>query len=128
MNGEKEKIKDFKDLNAWKEGHCVVVEIYKITKLFPNEEMFGMVSQMRRAAVSITSNIAEGFGRKGYKEKIQFYYLSQGSLIELKNQLIISRDIGYIKESVFSDINNRLNITHQILQGLIKKTKEFLHS
>ena len=78
MNG---KIKDFKDLNSWQEAHKLVIMIYEKTKIFPREEMFGLTNQMRRAAISVTSNIAEGFGRQGYKEKIQFYYLAQGSLI-----------------------------------------------
>ena len=123
----KTKIKDFTDLNAWKEGHKLVLDIYKITKEFPKTEVFGLVSQMQRSAVSITSNIAEGFGRQGYKEKVQFYYISQGSLVELKNQLIIARDIGYIESNVFIKINNQANITHQLLQGLISKTKSFIN-
>jgi four helix bundle protein len=80
------KIKDFKDLNTWREAHKLVLMIYGATKTFPREEIFSLTSQVRRAAISITSNIAEGFGRQGYKEKIQFYYFAQGSLIELKNQ------------------------------------------
>jgi four helix bundle protein len=81
---------------------------------------------MRRAAVSITSNIAEGFGRQTYKEKIYFYYLSQGSLIELKNQLLIARDINYIKDDSFKKLENQCISTHSLLQGLIKKSKSFL--
>ncbi len=71
-NGE--KIKTFTDLKAWQEGHKLVILIYKIIKLFPKEETYSLVDQMRRAATSVTSNIAEGFGRHSYKEKIQFYY------------------------------------------------------
>ena len=79
MNNQ--KIKSFTDLKTWQEGHQIVILVYKITKEFPKEEIFGLVSQMRRAVVSITSNIAEGFGRQTYKEKVQFYYIAQGSLI-----------------------------------------------
>lgn len=78
------KIKSFTDLKAWKEGHKLVLLIYQITKDFPENEIYLLTSQIRRAASSITANIAEGFGRKSYKEKIQFYYKSQGSLNELK--------------------------------------------
>jgi four helix bundle protein len=90
------QIKSFINLDAWKEGHKLVMAIYKITDCFPNKEMFGLTSQMRRCSVSITSNIAEGFTRNSYKEKIQFYFISLGSVTELQNQLIIARDIGYI--------------------------------
>ncbi len=123
---EPKKIKEFTDLNAWRENHNLVLEIYTISKLFPKEELFGLTSQMRRAAVSITSNIAEGFGRHGYKEKIQFYYLAQGSLTELKNQLILVRDIRYITTQTFEKIIAQMNIAHQLLQGLISKSKTFL--
>lgn len=119
-------IKDFTDLLVWQEGHTLVLDIYRITKKFPKEEMFGLTSQMRRAAVSVTSNIAEGFGRQGYKEKIQFFFLSQGSLIELKNQLMISRDVNYITASDFQQIIEQANKTHKLLQGLITKSRSFL--
>ena len=71
---ENKKIQSFTDLDAWREGHALVLAIYRITRDFPREEQFGLVSQLRRAAVSITSNIAEGFSRLSYKEKRQFYY------------------------------------------------------
>ncbi|OGZ06930.1 MAG: hypothetical protein A3C93_04570 [Candidatus Lloydbacteria bacterium RIFCSPHIGHO2_02_FULL_54_17] len=119
-------IRDFTDLLAWQEGHALVLETYRLTKAFPKEEVFGLVSQMRRAAVSITSNIAEGFGRQGYKEKVQFYYVSQGSLIELKDQLLIARDIKYLTPSEYADICARADKTHKLLQGLITKSKSFI--
>ncbi|MCK5416572.1 four helix bundle protein [Candidatus Parcubacteria bacterium] len=121
------KIKTFTDLLVWKEGHKLVLEIYKVTKDFPRDEIFGLVSQMRRCSISITSNVAEGFGRKGYKEKIQFYYLAQGSMTELKNQLLIARDVGYLNENIFNKIAEISNNTHALLQGLIKKSKTFLN-
>jgi four helix bundle protein len=77
-------IKEFTDLRVWQEAHKLVLFIYKNTGSFPTDEKFGLKNQMRRTAVSVTSNIAEGFRRHGYKEKIQFYYLAQGSLTELK--------------------------------------------
>lgn len=125
---KKVKIKDFTDLNTWKEAHSLAVLIYEITKKFPREETYSLTDQMRRAAVSITSNVAEGFGRQGYKEKIQFYYIAQGSLIELKNQLLLAKDISYINEEIFDTLFKQSNITHQLLQGLITKSKSFLNS
>ncbi|MBU1046569.1 four helix bundle protein [Patescibacteria group bacterium] len=122
------KIKDFKDLIVWKESHKLVLDIYKVTKSFPTEEIFGLTSQMRRSSVSITSNITEGFGRQGYKEKIQFYYMAQGSLIELKNQLEICKDIDYIKDNDYKKLIEQADLSHKLLQGFITKTKSFLKS
>lgn len=123
---EKQTTKDvqsFTDLLTWQESHKFVVSIYKITKKYPDDERFGLVSQMRRAAVSITSNIAEGFGRHSFKEKLHFYYYSSGSLTELKNQLTISRDIQYINTDEMTNLSEMANNAHRLLNGLIRKTK-----
>ncbi len=128
MNDEKKKIRSFSDLLVWQKGHKLLLMIYKDTKEFPREELFCLISQMRRAALSVTSNIAEGFGRQGYKEKIQFYYLAQGSLTELKNQLLAARDIGYMDKNSFNVIADQANKTHQLLQGLIRSSKNILNS
>jgi len=120
---EKTKIHFFTDLIAWKEGHLLVLEIYKITKNFPKEEIFGLISQMRRSSVSITSNIAEGFSRLSYKDKAQFYSISLGSITELQNQLIISKDIGYIKEEIFVKLYDQSVKVHKIVNGLIKNSR-----
>lgn len=122
-----EKIKSFTDLKTWQEGHKLVLIIYQVTKRFPKEELYSLVDQMRRAASSITANLAEGFGRQGYKEKIQFYYLSHGSLLELKNFILIAKDVGYLNEKDFEFMIEQSNITHQLLQGLIKKSKTFVN-
>lgn len=127
-SGIRDKIRNFTDLDAWKEGHKLVLMIYEITKNFPKEEMFGIISQMRRCAVSITSNIAEGFSRQSFKEKLQFYSMSQGSVTELQNQIIISRDIKYINEEKFQSIINQLIKVHKIINGLIKKSKTIIHN
>ncbi len=119
-----EKITTFTDLITWTEAHKLVIAIYKITKLFPREEMFGLTNQMRRAAVSITSNIAEGFGRYSFKEKIRFYYISKGSITELKNQLLIARDVEIMTKKQFEEIDIQMNNTYKLLHGLISKTKE----
>jgi four helix bundle protein len=123
---EKVKIKSFTDLVVWKKGHELVIAVYKITKNFPKDELYSLTNQMRRAAASITSNIAEGFGRQGYKEKIQFYYLAQGSLIELKNQLLIAKDVDYLNKTDFIKLAEKANNTHKLLQGLITKSKSFI--
>ena len=117
-------IKSFTDLNTWKEGHLLVLTIYKMTKLFPSNENFGLTNQIQRAAVSITSNIAEGFSRHSSKEKVQFYYTSLGSLTEVQNQLLISRDLGYIDPSLFNEIATKTVIVSKLLNGLIKSIKK----
>ncbi|MBP9817436.1 four helix bundle protein [Candidatus Shapirobacteria bacterium] len=119
-------IKSFTDLFSWKESHQLVLMVYKLLRKFPQEEKYALGDQMRRASISITSNIAEGFGRQSIKEKIQFYYLAQGSLTEIKNQLITSRDLGYISGEEYDQIIKQADLAHQILQGLITKTKSYL--
>lgn len=116
-------IRTFKDLDAWKEGHKLVLMIYDITKKFPQEEVYGLVSQMRRCAVSTTSNVAEGFSRQSYKEKIQFYSIAQGSLTELQNQLLIAQDVGFVGEDVFRQVDSQTVKVHKIMNGLIKASK-----
>lgn len=120
---DSKKIRSFTDLNAWKEGHTLVLLVYKITKKFPQDELFGITNQMRRCVVSITSNIAEGFSRQSFKEKIQFYCISLGSLTELQNQLMISKDVEYISEEIFEECLNQSIKVQKILGGLIKSSK-----
>jgi len=124
----KVKIKTFTDLIVWQEGHKLVVIVYKITKSFPQEEKYSLVDQMRRAAASVTANIAEGFGRHSYKEKLQFYFLAQGSLTELKNFILIAKDVGYLRRKELDELVEKSNLTHQLLQGFIQKTKSILNS
>lgn len=112
------KVNSFKDLEVWKIGVEFVTVLYKITKEFPKEEEFGLKSQIRRCAVSIPSNIAEGAGRKSTQDFIRFLYISNGSLCELETQLIISKSLGYIKEeSVYIDYVKQLR---RMLNNLIK--------
>ena len=122
---ENEKIKSFTDLNTWKEGHKLVLLVYKYTDNFPPKESFSLTDQMRRAVISITSNIAEGFSRTSVKEKCQFYSVAQGSLTELQNQLLIARDIGYLEENKFQDAANQTVVVNKLINGLrrIRNTK-----
>jgi four helix bundle protein len=122
------KIKSFTDLKVWQEGHKLVILIYEVTKDFPKEELFSLTNQMRRAVASITANIAEGFGRQNIKEKIQFYYLAQGSLTELKNYIFIAKDVGYFNKEKFDILIEKANETHKLLQGLITKSKLILRN
>ncbi len=126
MNEETIKIKSFKDLKVWQKGHALVIDIYKITDKFPNNEIFGLTSQLRRAAVSITSNIAEGFSRRSSKEKSQFYFTALGSLTELQNQILIAKDIGYIKPETYEDLENRSIEIGKMINGLLNNFKSLI--
>ncbi len=117
------EIKTFQDLDAWREAHVLVLQMYQETKTFPPDERFGLVSQMRRAVVSVTSNIAEGFSRLSYKEKVRFYYIAHSSLTEIQNQLIISRDVGFLSEESFTLTWAQSVHVHKILNGLIKASR-----
>ena len=123
MNQESGKITSFTKLDAWKEGHVLVLMVYKATKEFPKDELFALVNQMRRCVVSVTSNIAEGFSRQSYKEKVQFYAMALGSVTELQNQLLVARDVGYMLPREFTRIADQTVRVSKILNGLIRKSK-----
>ncbi|MFZ5390950.1 MAG: four helix bundle protein [Patescibacteria group bacterium] len=118
------KIKNFHDLNVWKQAHTLVLEIYGLTKNFPREELYSLSDQLKRAAVSITSNIAEGFGRRSYAEKIYFYSIAQGSLTELQNQLIVARDVNYLSKDSYNKIDDLSVNVNKLLNGLLRKTRQ----
>lgn len=126
MNQESGKIKSFTDLDAWKFGHELVLDVYQVTRNFPKEEQFGLISQLRRAAISITSNIAEGFSRNSYREKAQFYSMSLGSLTEIQNQLLVSKDVGYLPVENFETFSQNTIRLNKILNGLIKKSRSII--
>lgn len=120
MQNEKKLISSFKDLNAWKSAHDFVLDIYKNTKKYPSEEIYNLTSQMRRSAVSITSNIAEGYSRKSSKDKIHFYTITLGSLTEIQSQMEISKDLGYMSVNEHNELYNKSIIVHKLVNGLIK--------
>jgi len=91
----KERLNSYKDLIVWKKSYELTLFVYKITKKFPSDELYGLVTQMRRAAVSIVSNIAEGYSRKGRMEYVQFLSMAYGSLSELETQIMLANDLGY---------------------------------
>lgn len=125
MPEDKKKIESFTDLIVWQEAHKLVLAIYRVTTLFPQSEIFGLTNQMRRCSVSITSNIAEGFGRQSYKEKAQFYSISKGSNLELQNQLLIARDINILDKKEFDVIAKQSIAVSKLLTGIIRKSKDF---
>lgn len=117
---EKAKIHSFTDLIAWRKAHNLVLMVYKLTDEFPKSEVFGLTNQIRRSAVSVTSNIAEGFSRVTNKDKSQFYAMSLGSLTELQSQLLIARDIEYISKENFMTASELSVEVSKLLNGLRK--------
>lgn len=93
------KSKSFKELIVWQKAHQFVLNVYKITKLFPKEEQYGLSNQFRRAAVSVAANIAEGFRKNGKLDKLRFYNIAQGSLEECRYYLVLTEDLGYANTS-----------------------------
>jgi four helix bundle protein len=112
--------RNHKDLKVWQESMSFVTKIYVISGEFPKSELYGLVNQIRRAAVSIPSNIAEGAARDSAKENIHFLYYSLGSLAEVETQLLISSDLNYIKESTIKELLETIKYIRVMLSGLIK--------
>ena len=119
-------MKTHKDLDVYKNSIDFVTVIYDVTKVFPKEEIYGLSSQIRRAAVSIPSNIAEGAARNSTKEFLQFLYIASGSLAEIETQLIISKNLNYLSVEDFDLLNNKTIIIRSQLFGLIKHLKNKL--
>ena len=117
-------MKSHKDLIVWQKSMDHVAAIYVVTKAFPKEELFGIVSQMRRAAVSIPSNIAEGYGRLYDKETVKFLSNALGSASELETQLIISKDLGYLSIEDFQKLTNQIEEIIRMLSALIKSANQ----
>lgn len=113
-------IKSYKDLLVWQKGIEIVKEIYLICKDLPKDEVFGLQSQMKRAAISIPSNIAEGYGRNYTQNYIQFIKIARGSLLELETQIIISKELDMISEDKFDKIINLITEENKMLNAFIK--------
>ncbi|MBN2284141.1 MAG: four helix bundle protein [Deltaproteobacteria bacterium] len=117
-------VKTFRDLLVWQKGMELVIRIYEITRCFPGEEIFGLKTQLRRSAVSIPSNIAEGFGRRTTGEYIRFLSISTGSLFELQTQLEIACSLNLLEESLFRKIDEKSRELERMLSVMIKKLKD----
>ena len=115
------KIRTYRDLDIWKAGIQLVKDIYTLTEHFPKQEMYGLVSQMRRSGVSIPSNVAEGFRRYHNKEYKQFLYTSLGSCAELETQITIAKELKYIPEDKEAMILERLDHICRMISNLLKK-------
>lgn len=120
---QKAVIQKFTDLVAWQKAHELALKIYKITNLFTSDEQFGLINQMRRCSTSTKSNLAEGFGRQTKPDKIQFYTIARGSNLELQDQLITARDLSYISEDSYKELEEMAIHVNKLINGLIKSIK-----
>lgn len=116
----KNKITSYKDLLVWQKAITLVKEVYLLTKKLPEDEKFGLTSQMRRCSVSIPSNIAEGWGRNATKSYVQFLRIARGSLLELETQVIICKELTYISNDNYNEINNLIVEESKMLNALTK--------
>ena len=123
-----ENIKDFKDLILWQRAMDLVVEVYALIKKLPKEELFGLSSQMRRAAVSIPSNIAEGYGRHSQRELLRFLTIAVGSTSELETQLIICQQLGYLSAEDYQLLQCSLSSIAKMLNALKRSIREQIHN
>ena len=119
-----QKIRDFTELRAWQAARRLRQEIYRLTRSFPDEEKFGLATQMRRAAVSVTANLAEGYGRFSYQENIQFCRQSRGSVYELRDHLTSAFDAGFVSRDQFRRANSMALDVVRLVNGYIRSTKK----
>jgi four helix bundle protein len=113
-------LKNYKELNVWKKSYTLCLYIYKVTKSFPKSEIYGLTSQIRRSAVSIPSNIAEGYGRKTTLEYVKFLYIAYGSVCELETQVMISGDLGYVETERLGELRGEIGDVERMLKAMIK--------
>lgn len=118
-----EKITRFQQLVAWQEAHKLVLEVYRVTEKYPDGEKFGLVSQMRRAAVSTPANIAEGFKRRGQRDKVHFYNIAQASLEELKYYFILSTDLNYLEnhQALMAQAESASRLLYRLMTSIEQK-------
>ncbi|MDR2469565.1 MAG: four helix bundle protein [Tannerella sp.] len=128
MEKEKEKTHRFEDLLVWQKAHQFVLDVYRKTKAFPKEELFGLTTQYRRAAVSIAANIAEGYGKKGGNDKLRFYNISEGSINECRYYVILSRDLNYVDMTDSLRMYEDLTDVHKLLHRYARHLKDNLSS
>lgn len=115
--------KGFRNLITWQKAYELALEVYEITQRFPRHEQYGLTSQMRRAAVSVSVNIAEGYERQYRKEYIQFLMIAKGSLGEFETYLLLAKDLGYLTDNKYNEISIRRQVVGKLLRGLIKSLR-----
>ena len=116
-------MKDFRKLKVWEKAHLLTLKIYKVTEKFPREELYGLTSQIRRACVSIPTNIAEGCVRSSDADFSRFLYIALGSTSELEYLILLSMDLKFIKSELHTELNNEINEIKKMLISMIQKLK-----
>jgi four helix bundle protein len=111
---------NYRQLSVWKRAHAFVLEVYQSTRAFPDSERYGLTSQLRRAAVSVVSNIAEGSGRQGDREHTRFLKIAHGSICEIECQLLLSRDLGYLDAAAWKPLDDDCQEISRMLHGLVR--------
>jgi four helix bundle protein len=117
-------LKNYKELNVWQKSYKLCLDVYRITAGFPKEEKFGLTSQVRRSAVSVPSNIAEGYGRKTTADYVRYLYIAYGSNCELETQMMLSRDLEYIGNTAIKEYIDEINEVERMLKALIKSLED----
>ena len=112
------------ELKAWQEAMILVREVYSVTKRFPQDERFGLTAQLRRAAVSVPSNIAEGAARGSDKEFGQFLIIARGSISEIETQLLIAKDLVYLSEDMYAAVTQNVDTTFSLIGGLLRSLRK----
>jgi four helix bundle protein len=118
------KLVDFYDLEAWKEGHKLALLVYGMVSKLPSDEKYGLSDQLRRASASVTANIAEGFGRFHFNDKIHFFYLSRGSVKEVQSFLLLGRDLKYLSVVDVNIVWTQSKSAEKLINGLIRSTEK----
>lgn len=119
-------IKTFQELKVWQRAHQLVLEIYEITKKFPTEERYALANQVRRAVVSVASNIVEGFNRCSIRDSVHFYTIARASLEEVKYQLLVARDLGYLPGSSYQHAAQQSDEVGKMLNAWLQSQKKHL--
>jgi len=114
-------MRDFRELKVWEKAHTFTLQVYRITKNFPSDERFGLTVQLRRSAVSVPTNIAEGCGRDSERELARFMSIAAGSASEVEYQLLLACDLNYIHDEIYGELNKQVNEVKRMLNSFIQK-------
>ncbi len=114
-------MRDFRELKVWEKAHRLTLQVYRITKNFPSDERFGLMVQLRRAAASVPTNIAEGCGRNGERELARFMSIAAGSASEVEYQLLLAYDLDYMQDETYRELNQQVNEVKRMLNSFIQK-------
>lgn len=119
-------LKNYKELKVWQKAYKLCLEVYRVSSGFPKDERFGLTSQIRKSAVSVPSNIAEGYGRKTKPDYIKFLYIAYGSICELETQIMLSGDLNYIDKAFFNETMKATNEVERMLKALMNSLEKAL--